>query len=123
MYHPLQYLLHNDVMWLRDTGVLDKMKYDMLMTETPKPLPRVWKNEPLNQYQLGIVMIILLLGIISSIFVFVWELLRINKNDSEIHQPGTVDAMNRVRGRELPMKEVKTEGSGHVEIEIKLVIK
>ena len=108
-------------MWLRDTGVLDKMKYDMLKTEPLIPLPNVWKNEPLQVHQLGIIMIIHLLGITLSIFVFVWELLRINKNNTEIHQPRTVNAMNKVRGRELFMKKVKTEGNELVENEIKLV--
>ena len=108
-------------MWLRDTGVLDKMKYDMLKTEPRIPLPKVWKNKSLNLYQLGIIMIILLLGITLSIFVFVWELLRINKNNTEIHKSWTVDAMKRVRGRELLMKKVKTEGNELVENDIKLV--
>ena len=65
----------------------------MLKTEPRIPLPKVWKNKPLNLYQLGIIMIILLLGITLSIFVFVWELLRINKNNTEIHKPQTVYAM------------------------------
>ena len=70
----LQGLFQNDVMWLRDTGILDKMKYDMLKTEMSDPLPKVWKDKPLNLYQLGIIMIITLLGVTSSIMVFIWEL-------------------------------------------------
>ena len=63
----------SDVMWLRDTGVLEKMKYDMIDTEMLEPLPKVWKNKPLSLLQLGIIMIITLIGITLSIFVFMWE--------------------------------------------------
>ena len=70
----------SDVMWLRDTGVLEKMKYDMIDTEMLEPLPKVWKNKPLSLLQLGIIMIITLIGITLSIFVFMWELLRRRQN-------------------------------------------
>ena len=67
-------------MWLRDTGVLEKMKYDMIDTEMLDPLPKVWKNKSLSLLQLGIIMIITLIGITLSIFVFMWELLRRRQN-------------------------------------------
>ena len=61
-------------MWLRDTGVLIKMKYDVLKQAIPIPFPRVWKDQPLNLYQLEIIMIVFGVGIFSSILAFLYEL-------------------------------------------------
>ena len=80
----LQDLFQNDIMWLRDTGVLDKMKNDMMETDMPDPIPKVWKDKPLNLFQLGIIMIICLFGVIASIVVFMWELYRSSGKEGEI---------------------------------------
>ena len=60
-------------MWLRDTGVLNKIRYDGLIQPIPIPLPKVWKDEPLNLYQLGVIMIVFVFGMVSSICVFLFE--------------------------------------------------
>ena len=60
-------------MWLRDCGILEKIKYDWQKQEVIIPLPKVWKDEPLNFYMLGIIMIVQLFGTIVSIFVFFFE--------------------------------------------------
>ena len=61
-------------MWLRETGVLTKMKYDVLKQAIPNPLPKVWKDQPLNLYQLEIIMIVFGVGISSSLLAFFYEL-------------------------------------------------
>ena len=86
----LQGLFQNDIIWLRDTGVLEKMKYDMLKTEMPDPLPKVWKDKPLNLFQLGIIMIICLFGVTASIVVFMWEFSRSSGKKMEIQSPRTL---------------------------------
>ena len=87
-------------MWLRDTGILDKMKYDMLETEMYDPLPKVWKDKPLNLFQLGIIMIITLFGVTSSIMVFIWELLGTSRKKLETNIQSIVD-MKRIDEIEL----------------------
>ena len=66
-------MLANDTMWLQDTGVLVKMKYDVLNPPPLKPQPKVWIDKPLNLDQLGIIMIFLGVGTFSSISVFFFE--------------------------------------------------
>ena len=83
---PLQKLLQNDTMWLRDTGVLVKMKYDVLKREIPIPMPKVWKDQPLNLLQLGIIMIVLGVGILSSMLAFLFELRKTNVAKSGSNQ-------------------------------------
>ena len=50
-------------MWLRDTGVLTKLRYDVLNPPILIPDPKVRNNQPLNNWQLGIIMIIYLVGV------------------------------------------------------------
>ena len=61
-------------MWLRDTGVLDKVKYDVLNPPIAIPDPTVRHKQPLILRQLGIVMIILVVGLAIGTLVFLIEL-------------------------------------------------
>ena len=76
-------------MWLRDTGVLNKMKYDLLNLQamTTTTLPKVWKDKPLNLLQLGIILIVLVIGIVLSILVFLFEVKQVNRNKTEATIP------------------------------------
>ena len=69
-------------MWLRDTGVLNKMKNDVLNLNTisTEPLPRVWKDKPLNLTQLGITMILFVCGVVYSLVIFFYEFGQIPKH-------------------------------------------
>ena len=60
-------------MWLKDTGILDKLKHDVMNPPIPIPDPRVRYREPLILRQLGIVMIILVAGLIVALIVFAGE--------------------------------------------------
>ena len=62
-------------MWLKDTGILDKIKYDVMKPPIPIPDPRVRYNQPLILRQLGIIMIVLVVGLCIATLVFVVELL------------------------------------------------
>ena len=93
-------------MWLRDTGVLVKMKYDVLKPAIPRPLPKFWKDEPLNLYQLGIMMIVFVVGIFSSILVFFVELRCTN-----VKSPNPEKREKKTRGLSWRKKKM-IEGGG-----------
>ena len=63
-------------MWLRDTGILEKVKNDVMNPPPHIPDPRVRYNQPLILRQLGIIMIIVIVGLFVSIIVFLMELLK-----------------------------------------------
>ena len=78
----MQALFQNVTMWLRDTGVLNKLRYDVLKPVFPIPDPKVRHDQPLNNWQLGIIMIISLVGSVISILTFMVELLNAKKTKS-----------------------------------------
>ena len=61
-------------MWLRDTGILNKVKYDFMNPPIPIPDPTVRRNQPLILQQLGIIMIILVVGLAIGTIAFFVEL-------------------------------------------------
>ena len=63
-------------MWLRDTGILDKLRDDIINAPFSIPLPKVRYDQPLIISQLGIVMIVLAIGLGLSFHVFLGELMR-----------------------------------------------
>ena len=69
-------MFHNDVMWLRDTGILERLKYDIVRPPFHKPYPKARRDQPLIMSQLGIVMIVLAVGLGLSLLVFLGELMR-----------------------------------------------
>ena len=61
-------------MWLRDTGILDKVKYDFMNPPIAIPDPTVRHNQPLILSQLGIIMIVLVVGLAIGTIAFLVEL-------------------------------------------------
>ena len=61
-------------MWLKDTGIIDKVKYDVMNPPIPIPDPTVRHKQPLILRQLGIIMIILVVGLAIGTIVFFVEL-------------------------------------------------
>ena len=61
-------------MWLADTGILDKVKNDVMNPPSPIPDPTVRRNQPLILRQLGIIMIILVVGLLIATIAFLVEL-------------------------------------------------
>ena len=70
-----QHALQSDIMWLQDTGILERLKYDIAMPPIIIPRPVARHNEPLNISQMAITMILLLSGLVISILVFLFEVL------------------------------------------------
>ena len=71
-----QSAFHKDIGWLRDMGILERLKYDITRPPHAKPYPKFWRDKPLIISQLGIVMIILAAGLGLSFPVFLCELMR-----------------------------------------------
>ena len=63
-------------MWLRDTGILERVKYDFVKPPLDIPLPKVRRDQPLIMSQLGIVIIVSAVGLGLSIPVFLCELMK-----------------------------------------------
>ena len=61
-------------MWLTDTGILEKVKNDVMNPPIPIPDPTVRRNEPLILRQLGIIMIMLVVGLFIATIAFFVEL-------------------------------------------------
>ena len=68
--------MKQSIMWLKDTGILERVKYDIMNPAITIPLPGVRDNEPLILKQLGIIMIILVIGLLIGTIVFLVELLK-----------------------------------------------
>ena len=77
-------------MWLRDTGILDKLKYNVMNPPIPKPDPTVRHKQPLILRQLAIIMIIVVVGLaIGTIVFFVEICIRSNSRQSPKSTDGT----------------------------------
>ena len=63
-------------MWLRDTGILEKLKDKIVRAPFSIPLPKVRRDQPLIMAQLGIVIIVLSVGLGFSFPVFLAELMK-----------------------------------------------
>ena len=61
------------VMWLRDTGILDKMKFDVVNPNISVPIAKVRLNQPLILKQLGVIMIFLIVGLTIALIMFIME--------------------------------------------------
>ena len=70
----LQARFSPSIMWLRDTGILNKMKFDVLSPKISVPMAKVRLNQPLILKQLGIIMIILIVGLTIALIMFIMEL-------------------------------------------------
>ena len=60
-------------MWLKDTGLLTKLKNDAINLPKAIPLPRVRHNQPHILRQLGVTVIILAIGLFIAILAFLGE--------------------------------------------------
>ena len=78
-------------MWLKCTGILDKVKYDVANPPIAIPDPTVRLDQPLILRQLGIIMIVLILGLAIGTLVFFIELCKRLKSRKA---PQPVDRVN-----------------------------
>ena len=80
--HFAQADFQNAIMWLRDTGILNKLKYDVMNPPIPIPDPVVRHKKPLILRQLGITMIMIAAGLFIALMVFFGELCKERRTGS-----------------------------------------
>ena len=91
-------------MWLRDTGILDKIKYDVMNPPIPIPDPRVRDNQPLILKQLGIIMITLIVGLFIATIAFLVEHTRkLNASKAGVKIEITVDHHENINLKPYPL--------------------
>ena len=71
-------------MWLRDTGILDKMKDIILPAHIPTQYPRAQHQQSLSINQMSIILIIFVIGITLSIIVFILELFKNSSKEGNL---------------------------------------
>ena len=71
-------------MWLTDTGAYERMKNSI--TRPPKKIhyPKVRRNQPLMLRQLGIIMIVLVIGLLLGTIIFLIEVLKKSKKEEGV---------------------------------------
>ena len=74
-HHIMQAMFSTTIMWLGDTGILNKLKFDVMNPPIPIPDPKLRHKQPLILRQLGIIIIILVVGLNIAIVVFLCEIL------------------------------------------------
>ena len=84
-------MFKNAIMWLKDTGILDKIKYDVMNPPIPRPDPTVRHNKPLILKQLGIIMIVLVVGLTIGTIVFFIEFCKRPKPRKAPESAGGID--------------------------------
>ena len=79
-HHIMKAMFSTTIMWLRDTGILNKLKFDVMNPPIPIPDPKLRHKQPLILRQLGIIMIILVVGLNIALVVFLCEVWISRKN-------------------------------------------
>ena len=69
----MQAMFSTTIMWLRDTGILNKLKFDVMNPPIPIPDPKLRHKQPLILRQLSIIIIILVVGLSIALVVFLCE--------------------------------------------------
>ena len=80
--------------------MLNKLRNEVLNPAIPIPDPKVRHNQPLNNWQLGIIMIIYLVGAMISILAFLAELLKIRETRPK---PVNASELNDIRDADEQM--------------------
>ena len=71
----MQDLFHNSTMWLRDTGILNKLKYRAMEPDIYQPAPKIQpNNQPLVLTELSLAMFLEMGGIALAVIAFILEL-------------------------------------------------
>ena len=84
------------------------MRYDVLNPPILIPDPKVRNNQPLNNWQLGIIMIVYLVGLSISILTFIGELLKVievKPNPEKASEKIDLQATNESRTKRMEIKQ------------------
>ena len=69
-------------MWLRDTGTLERINNGIYRPPEIIPDPKVRRNQPLILRQLGIIMIVQIIGLLIGTVIFLIEVVKKEKAKS-----------------------------------------
>ena len=72
-FFSIQKIFHNTTLWLRDSGILDKLYRDALNAPIIVPDPKVRVNQPLNINQLATAFMVMAGGLILGTLSFLME--------------------------------------------------
>ena len=97
-------MFQNDIIWLRDMGILDKFQLDTFRPLLSFPEQRIRTDNPLTMSQLGIVMIVLTGGLVLSMSVFCCEVM-LGKGKKLLHQQPEESPLSD-RARQMTKGEV-----------------
>ena len=69
-------------MWLRDTGALERIKIGVMRPPQVILDPKVRRDQPLDLRQLGIIMIVQIIGLLIGTVIFLIEVVKKEKANS-----------------------------------------
>ena len=69
-------------MWLRDTGALERIKIGVMRPPQVILDPKVRRDQPLDLRQLGIIMIVQIIGLLIGTVIFLIEVVKKEKAKS-----------------------------------------
>ena len=72
-FFSIQKIFHNTTLWLRDSGILNKLYRDALNAPIIVPDPKVRVNQPLNINQLATAFMVMAGGLILGTLFFLME--------------------------------------------------
>ena len=97
-------MFQNDIIWLRDMGILNKFQLDTFRPLLSFPEQRIRTDNPLTMSQLGIVMIVLTGGLVLSMSVFCCEVM-LGKGRKLFNQQQEESSLSR-QARQMTQDEV-----------------
>ena len=96
-------------MWLRDTGVLERIKNGVKRPPERIIDPKVRRNQPLILRQLGIIMIVQVIGLLLGTIVFLMEVLKKAKEKSVAVADDGIEMRTPFNYHPAPAHEILTE--------------
>ena len=96
-------------MWLRDTGALEGMKNDIMRPPELIPDPKVRRDQPLILRQLGIIMIVQVIGLLLGTIIFLMEVLKKAKEKSDSEADDGIEMKTPFNYQPAPAHGIMTE--------------
>ena len=96
-------------MWLRDTGALERIKNGIMRPPELILDPKVRRDQPLNLRQLGIIMIVQVIGLTLGTIIFFIEVLKKSKEKSVSKADDGIEMKTPFNYHPTPAHEILTE--------------
>ena len=96
-------------MWLRDTGALERIKIGVMRPPQVILDPKVRRDQPLDLRQLGIIMIVQIIGLLIGTVIFLIEVVKKAKEKSVSKADDGMKMEIPFNYRPAPAHEIITE--------------